>query len=488
MSGGEAEKSRGSQEARAEGKDVTVGNAARTRGVSDRWSVVDRELWATDAWVAALGGPARSEPETDGAAGARGGGAPTPVSSYGFRRRTYPGRRVKGSEGGRNRVRITDVECHVIGHAWKNWVLVRMVTDAGLEGVGEATLEHRTRAVAEAVREFAPYVIGRDPADVEDLVLTLRRDTYTPGILVNTVLSGFETAMWDILGQYHREPVYRLLGGAVRQRIPVYANGWYRVDRHPEAFAGAADLALDRGFRAIKFDPFGASQGRLTDPAFRLAMALIEAVADRATRRNAKIIIEGHGRFDLPTAKRIARAIRGYDPLWLEEPCYPSDLRGLRELRQQTEISIAAGERLVHLSDFRHLLDEGEVDIVQPDPAHVGGILAARKIAAVAESFCRSCTFHSPLSPVTTAVAMQLAAVCANFDIQEDFDPFNAAWVHDIFGAPPAIVEGTVPLPDEPGIGIRINWDAAREHPYDPHSRQLLFEPGWEHRQGRHAE
>ncbi len=385
-------------------------------------------------------------------------------------------------------MRITKVECHVIGNSWKNWVLVRMLTDAGLEGVGEATLEHRTRAVAEAVKELTPQVMGRDPADIEDLVVTLRRDTYTPGILVNSVLSGFETAMWDILGQYHREPVYRLLGGAVRPSIPVYANGWYRVERRPEEFAEAAELALDQGFLAVKFDPFGAGRGRLSEDAFRLSLSLVEAVSARAEARGADIIIEGHARFDIATAKRIARVIRDYHPLWFEEPCYAADLRGLRELRQGTEIAIAAGERLVHLSDFRHLLEAGEVDIVQPDPAHVGGILAARKIAAVAESFSRYCTFHSPLSPVTTAVAMQLAAVCPNCDIQEDFDPFNAAWTRDIFGAPPPLVEGALALPGEPGIGVHVNWDAARQHPYDPDARQRLFEPGWERRQGRHGE
>lgn len=381
-------------------------------------------------------------------------------------------------------MKITAVEPIVIGNPWKNWILLRVETNSNIEGIGEATLEHRTEATVAAVKELSPYIIGWDPADVEQLAARIRRETYTPGIMVNTVLSGFEMACWDILGKHHGEPVHRLLGGQYRKRIPVYANGWYRVDRTPDGFASAAQGALSQGFRALKFDPFGNNHGSLTTFEFQLSLNIIEAVANICERHGASIIIEGHGRFDVPTAKKLSQSLANFSPLWFEEPIFAEDIAGLPQVYQMSPIPIATGERLVTLTQFNDLLQTRAVDIIQPDVAHVGGLWAGKKIAHLAEAYSKGVTFHTPLSPVVTAASLQLAASCPNATAQECFDHFNPSWVQDVFGPPPSVIEGGVEVSLKPGLGIDVNWDEARKHPFNPLYRQNYYREGWERRQG----
>lgn len=382
-------------------------------------------------------------------------------------------------------MKITGVDTVIVGNAWKNWIIVRLETDSGIEGIGEGTLEHRILATETGIRELADYIIGRDPTDVEKLLLQLKLETYTPGILVHTIASAFEVACWDILGKNYNVPVYRLLGGRVHDQVPVYANGWYRVDRSAAKFQEAAEVALKHGFRALKFDPFGAAYGTLSERETRLSLEIIKGVKEICDKYSASIIIEGHARFDAATAKRVARYIEPFDPLWFEEPVYYYDIHGTAAVRQSTCVPISGGERGITLSDYVQFLRDDSLDILQPDIAHVGGLLQAKKIAALAEGFGKYCTFHSPLSPITTAASLQLGATCVNFHMQECFDHFNPDWTEEVFGPPPSISDGMVEISQRPGLGIVVDWEKAKQHPYAKQHRQFMFRTGWEKRQGR---
>lgn len=382
-------------------------------------------------------------------------------------------------------MKVTGIDTIIVGNPWKNWILVRLETDLGIDGIGEGTLEHRTLATDQAIRELADYVVGRDPANIEQLVFQMKQETYTPGILVHTIISAFEMACWDIMGKAQGVPVHRFFGGKFQERVPVYGNGWYRVERDPEQFQRAAEAALNHGFLALKFDPFGSVHGGMTSGEMRLAMNIVRAVKEVCDARGASIIVEGHARFDAGTAKRIARELEPFDPLWFEEPVFYTDIRGHAAVRQSTTVPIASGEHSVMLNEYVDFLQQDAIDILQPDIAHVGGLMQAKKIAALAEGFGKYCTFHSPLSPVVTAASLQLNAACPNAHIQECFDHFNPEWTHEIFGSPPAIEAGAVTISNAPGLGITVDWAKARKYPYASQNRQFMFRAGWEKRQGQ---
>ena len=383
-------------------------------------------------------------------------------------------------------MRITAVRPRIVANTWKNWVLVELETDQGLTGLGEATLEHRTRTVATAIEELAPKIVGYPVESVNDLFGRMVRETYTPGILVHTVLSGYETALWDLLGQAVGRPLTELFGGTVRERIPSYANGWYRVERTPKAFADAAMGAASLGYRALKFDPFGAGSGELSGPERHHALSLVQAVRE-AVPPEVDLIVEGHGRLTYGSALWVAEALQPFHPLWYEEPLRADDTRNLGPLLRRSPVPIGVGERAVTLSDFRALLDLGPVGVLQPDVVHVGGLTAARKIAALAEAYGTPVAFHNAQGPISTAASLVLAAVTPNAWLQEYFADFDPDWTHTLVEPPITLdADGFLRPPGGPGLGVRLRMDIAEAHPYDPLSAQNLYAEGWQLRKGRH--
>src|SRR5437773_6897308 len=207
-------------------------------------------------------------------------------------------------------MKIVDVKSYVLGTAWRNLSFVRVITDEGLEGVGEVRMVNHTNALSGYLAEAAPrYVIGHDPANIEDLVQRMYRNDYArAGEIAMSAIAVIEIACWDIVGQALGRPVYQLLGGAVRDRIKAYANGWYTVERTPEEFHAAARRVVERGYRALKFDPFGAGYYELEREERRQVIALVEAVYD-AVGPDVEILIEMHGRFNVATAVEMAREL-----------------------------------------------------------------------------------------------------------------------------------------------------------------------------------
>lgn len=382
-------------------------------------------------------------------------------------------------------VKIADVKVYVMGSAWRNFVFALVRTDDGLEGVGEARPVNREEAVAAYLEAITHrYVLGSDPFNVEDLLLRVTRDDYeVPGATEMTAIAIVEMACWDIIGKSLGQPVYRLLGGRCRERIKAYANGWYQVVRAPEEFAQAARRVVARGYRALKFDPFGAGAGELSRAEHRRSVELVYAVRD-AIGPEVELFVEMHGRFTASQAIALARDLEGAAPGWLEEPVPPDQPAALARVAAHTPLPIATGERLHTRAAFRDLFMLGAVDVAQPDLSHCGGILEAKKIAAMAEAHGVALAPHNVGASVSTAAALHLAACVPNLKIQEYFNDFDDPFVAETATGLPPVTDGCFALPERPGLGVTFNEDVVLAHPY---RRQHfnLFAEDWQRRQAK---
>jgi galactonate dehydratase len=376
-------------------------------------------------------------------------------------------------------VRIAEVRPLVLGTPWRNLAFVVVRTDEGLAGVGEVRMLNQTDALLGYLAEIVPaQVLGSDPFAIETLVQRIARAEYTrAGPISMSALAVLELACWDIVGKALGEPVYRLLGGAVRDRIKAYANGWYTVERTPEEFHAAARRVAERGYLALKLDPFGTASGELEPAELRRAVALVEAVRD-AVGPDAEVLIEMHGRFTPATAVTVARALEPFAPAWIEEPVPPENLKALAKVAAKVNMPVATGERIHSRHDFRELFELQAADVIQPDPTMCGGIAETRKLSAWAESYYVLVAPHNVGGPVSTAAALHLAACTPNFKIQEHFNDFADPWVKDAAPGNPEVVDGFFALPEGPGLGVVLDEDLVREHPrQDIHFS--LFEEDW---------
>ncbi|WP_433472473.1 mandelate racemase/muconate lactonizing enzyme family protein [Spirillospora sp. CA-142024] len=361
-------------------------------------------------------------------------------------------------------MRISKLTTHVVGTAWRTLTYVQVHTDEGLTGVGEARMLNHTDALlgylAEAERN---HIAGSDPFDIEDLVHRMKyRDYGRAGEVVMSGIACVETACWDIVGKALGQPVWRLMGGKVRDRIMAYANGWYRVDRTPDAFHDAARAVVERGYRALKVDPFGAGRFELDHAETMRSVSLVEAVRD-AVGPAAEVFIEMHGRFSPATAIRLAGLLEPYDPGWIEEPCPPENHKALAKVAAHTRLPIATGERIHDRIEFRELFELQAADIIQPDTAACGGIAETRKLAATAETHYVLVAPHNVGGPVQTAANLHLGACTPNFKIQEHFNDFADVEIKKIAPGVPDVVDGYFALPTAPGLGVELDLDALAE-------------------------
>ncbi|MDD2708842.1 MAG: galactonate dehydratase [Verrucomicrobiae bacterium] len=365
-------------------------------------------------------------------------------------------------------MKVTGIETFICDVYRTNWVLVKVLTDSGLYGVGEATLEHRELTVEAAVKELERYLAGRNPHDIEAFWHDAHRDAYwRGGVVLMSALSAVEMALWDIKGKDLGVPVYQLLGGKVRDTIPCYANAWFAGAKTPEEFAAKAKAAAGMGFKGLKWDPFGAAYLNLTPMEFRTALDCVAAVRD-AVGKEVFLLIEGHGRFNIPTAVRVGRALEEFEVLWFEEPVPPGDLDGLAEVKRRIPVPVAAGERLYTRWDYRDFFNRKCADFAQPDVSHAGGIMEMRKIAAMAE--CHFIPFcpHNPSGSVANAATLQLAACTPNFYLLETM--FNDVPYRNCLTTEKIqLKNGCMPVPDAPGLGIDLKEEELRRHPYQPH-------------------
>jgi galactonate dehydratase len=381
-------------------------------------------------------------------------------------------------------VKITRVTPLVLGTPWRNLTFVKVETDTGLYGLGEVRLNNRTNALLGYLKEALPrYALGADPFEIEKLTSRMVVEDFgRMGEVTMSAVSILEVACWDIVGKALGQPCYRLMGGAVRERIKAYANGWYTVERTPESFHAAARKVVERGYRALKIDPFGAGRYELTLDEQARSVALIEAVRD-AVGPECEIMIEMHGRFNPATAILMARKLEHFRPAWIEEPVPPENFTELRRVAEHVTIPIATGERLHTMNEFDRLFELDAVDIIQPDLTHFGGMTLTRRLSAWADVHNILVAPHNVGGPVSTAAALHLAACTPNFMIQEHFNDFADSWVKQAAPGVPEVVDGYFALPTGPGLGVELNEAIFAEHPQiDAHFD--LFREGWQLRDG----
>ncbi len=380
-------------------------------------------------------------------------------------------------------MKIVSIDTYIAGNPWKNWLFAKVITDEGLYGIGEGTLNYFARTVESAIHELKPLVIGMDPFQVEILSQRLIRDVYSEGAQIHMcAVAAIETACWDIIGKACNQPVYNLWGGRCHEKLRAYANGWYRGPRTPESFAAKAAEVIKRGYTAVKFDPFGNNWRTLPRYEFDLSLAIVNAVRD-AAGDEVDLLIEGHSRFNTATAIEFAEAMHHLRPTWFEEPVPHTNTGAMVEVARRSPVPIATGESFSNKQQFDDLLKENCVSILQPEPLNLGGLFATRKIADMIDAHYGMIAPHSAQGPVCSAACVQLNASTPNFLIHEIFDEFNEPWEKEIVTNPVEVTNGYIDIPERPGLGIDLNIDEILRHPYQQENALPLFKSGWEKRQ-----
>ena len=380
-------------------------------------------------------------------------------------------------------MKITAVEPVVLGTSWRNLIFLKVKTDDGLVGIGECTLQNREEGVLGylqgAVRR---HVIGSDPFNIEDLWLRMyRNDFWRGGVIATTVMSGVEIACWDIIGKALGQPVWRILGGRCHEKIKAYANAWYTVERQPEEFARRVKVVLEKGYKALKVDPFGPGALELARAEKVRSVELVAAIRE-AVGPEVEIFVEMHGRFSAATAIELARMLEPYRPGWIEEPCPPEDIPSLKKVAEHVTIPVATGERYFTRYGFREVLESGAPDIIQADVTHAGGILEMKKIAAMADVRSMLMAPHNSNGPVCTAASVHFDFCTTNVKAQECFDDFSETWVVEAVPGTPRPRDGFFYPPEKPGLGVELNEDLIKEHPYKEGFFNLFAED-WHRRQ-----
>ncbi|MEQ1954622.1 galactonate dehydratase [Mesorhizobium sp. CN2-181] len=372
-------------------------------------------------------------------------------------------------------MRIVAITTRVVNADMRNWVFVRVETDQpGLHGWGEATLEWKTQAVVGAVNDLAPLLIGRDPRDIEQAVRILKkRSFWRLGVIGMSAISGIELALWDIFGKWLGQPVWRLLGGKVRDRVKVYTHlglGDMRAvyeTMDAEPLVQRASEVVARGYRALKavFIPYSHYHAPLAEveKVGRLMEALRNTVGPEV-----EIMVDFHGRpASASTALAYIDVLAPYRPMFIEEPLPPGETVALAQLAAKSRVPIATGERLIDRPEFDDLFRARAVDIVQPDICHCGGLLEAKKIATMAEALSIGVAPHNPLGPIAGAAALHFAVSTPNHLIQEEMVG-AVPWYFEVVKGPIRMVDGCWQVPDAPGLGIEVDETIVDRHPYKP--------------------
>lgn len=366
-------------------------------------------------------------------------------------------------------MKITDIKTFVVDCFRTNWAFVKVYTDEGITGVGEATLEYKEKSLVGAVEHIREALLGKDPTNIERISHDLYRDSYWRcGPVLMSALSAVEMALWDILGKSLNVPVYKLLGGKTNEKVRIYVNGWFAGAKTPEEFGEKARIAVQRGVTAMKWDPFGKSYLEISNKDLDTALRCVAAVRD-AVGDGVDLLIEGHGRFNVPTGIKIAKELEQFKPMWFEEPTPPDNLEALKAVRDKSPVAISAGERLYNLRQFKDLFEMRAADYIQPDVSHAGGIMELKKIAAAADSYYIPFAPHNPSGPVACAATLQVAACTTNFSILEIMYS-DVPWRKDVTNESLLYEDGYIYVLDKPGLGIEIDEDACLAHPYTSHT------------------
>ena len=385
-------------------------------------------------------------------------------------------------------VEITDIETCVVQGNFE-WNLVKVHTDAGITGVGES---YRGGAVTEIMEYMKRFLVGENPVDVERLFRRMVHETSghggTTGKVV-TAASGIEIALWDVAGKLFDLPVYQLLGGKYRDEVRMYCDchageayeledGFPSIHEDeayaPEAYADEAERVADMGFDALKFDldqPFDNNpdpyNGRVRNEVLDRKVETVEAVRDRVGD-GVDLAFDVHWDYSIDSAKRLARKLEPYDLMWLEDLVPPENMAAQRELARSTETPLATGENRFRVHEFTDLIYDFGVDVLTPDPTTCGGLAESKAIANRAEENYIAVSPHNVCGPVGTMACVHLAAAIPNFDTLE-YHALAVDWWDDLHDQDDALIQdGTIEVPEKPGLGIGIDESVAQEHLADP--------------------
>lgn len=378
-------------------------------------------------------------------------------------------------------MKITRFETFLANAGLRNYLFLRLTTDTGLTGIGEASLEWQEKTVETLCHEWvAGRVLGCDPFDIEATVGNMIRDQYQGGATVMTAISGVEVALWDIVGKACGQPVYKLLGGRCHapDNIPAYANGWYGGAKSPRDFAERAQDVVARGYRAMKFDPFGTAWKELSAEQLDAVVECVATVRE-AVGPDIGLMIEFHGRLSAGCAAESLRRLERFHPTWCEEPVAPECLDLLAEVKRNTPCPIAAGERLYTLADFARLTTLRAADVIQMDISHCGGLLISKKIAALAAVQDLRVAPHCSIGPVALAACLHFDVSTPNFMIQEAFAEFDVPWRASFVRGWNPVRDGKLILTDAPGLGIELDEEAVAAHPYVKNPFPSLWDGEW---------
>ncbi|WP_060207351.1 galactonate dehydratase [Sporosarcina koreensis] len=367
------------------------------------------------------------------------------------------------------------------------WLFLKIETDEGIVGWGEPVVEGRAHTVKACVEELMEYMIGKDPMRIEDhWNMLYRSGFYRGGPILMSAISGIDQALWDIKGKYFNTPIYQLMGGACRDSIKVYS--WIGGDR-PTDVGAAAKSVVDAGFTAVKMN--GTEELQYIDTFEKIDQTLERVAAVReSVGEYVGIGIDFHGRVHKPMAKVLAKELEQFRPMFIEEPVLSENAEAFREISNHTSIPIATGERMFSRWDFKNILQDGYVDIVQPDLSHAGGITEVKKIASMAEAYDVALAPHCPLGPIALAACLQVDATSHNAFIQEQSlgihynqgsDLLDYITDKSVFD----YKDGYVAIPHGPGLGIEIDEDYVREKAKEGHNWK---NPVWRHKDGSIAE
>jgi galactonate dehydratase len=363
-------------------------------------------------------------------------------------------------------MKITDVTAYHLPGTRYPWVFLRIDTDEGVHGIGQVSSGPNSAVVAAAASRLGPLVIGEDPSRIEWIWHKLYAGFNSLGSLgfVSAIISGVDIALWDIRGKALGLPIYELLGGRFHDRLILYSNGWFGGCETPEQFAQAAARTVAEGHTALKLDPFRRGHTYLSRYAASYppeddleAAAIVEKIRE-AVGNGVEIFIDAHGRFDLPTAVRLANRLAPYRIGWFEEPVPPENWDALRQFRDGSDVPVCVGERIYTRWQFRPILEQKLAEYIMPDIIRTGGISEMKKIATMAEAFFVPISPHDATGPITLIAGAQVMMTCPNF-FRLEIAYSELELYQQVMTPAFDVREGYFHVSDRPGLGHELRED-----------------------------
>jgi galactonate dehydratase len=378
-----------------------------------------------------------------------------------------------GKIGNTPPMKITDIKTFLVGGGGRNWVYVKILTDQGLFGIGEAYSAGPDEATVKVIEDFKLWLIGNDPRNVQYLFDLMYNTTRFPGgIVVNSAMSGIEHALWDLAGKSAGVPVWALLGGRIRNKVRVYQSTSGATAR--QAGENAKALVEKYGYTALKMG-IQANGDMPYNQAVRVTAEHVRAVRE-AVGPDVDIGVDVHAKFfEAERAIRLAKAIEPYNPMWMEESVRPENYDAMKKVSDHVNIPLASGESNYGIYEFKQLIQRQCLDFLQPDVCCCGGMLTLKKIAAMAEAQYIMIAPHNPMSPLATAVNVHFAASTPNFYILEYAAPDSGARKNVLKEPLMVKKDGYVDIPNKPGWGVELNEEAFKSMPPAPWRRGTSF-------------